>query len=94
MFFPLSLFFYYQMCVDAGTRKFVANIDRELNVQQYVQQLRIAIPVVRFDATCYHFEPRTRWAPVMSTDANGRVSTNYSFETYQAQIVSHTANED
>lgn len=76
--FLFSLIFYYLMCKDTGTRQFVANIDRELNVQQYVQQLRRTIPAVRFDATCYHNETRTRSVPVTTTDARGNSSTTYT----------------
>lgn len=51
---------YGNMCKTAGTLQFVANLDRELNVQQYVQQLRTATPVVQFTARCYHTEVRSR----------------------------------
>ncbi|CAM9205924.1 unnamed protein product, partial [Ectocarpus fasciculatus] len=78
------------MCKDAGTRQSMASIDRELNVQQYVQQLRTTIPVVTFGATCYHYETRTRSVFVPTTDS----STLYRTETYQAMVITHTADEE
>lgn len=77
MFFALFLLWYFFMCAGAGTRQFVANLNRELNVQHYVQQLRTTAPVVRFDASCYHYETRTRTVADTSTDANGRTTTTY-----------------
>lgn len=74
-FFVTSLVLYFFMCVKAGTRQFVANLNPELNVQHYVQQLRTTAPVVRFGARCYHYETRTRSVPVTTTDAHGRSST-------------------
>lgn len=77
VFFALSLLWYYSMCADSGTRQFVANLNRELNVQSFVQQLRTVVPVIRFDATCYHYETRTRTVADTSTDASGRTTTTY-----------------
>lgn len=77
VFFVVFLIWYFFMCAGAGTRQFVANLNRELNVQHYVQQLRTTVPVVRFDATCYHYETRTRTVPETSTDASGRTTTTY-----------------
>lgn len=68
VFFFVTLMWYGWECWDAGTREFVANLQRELNVQQHVQRLRETIPVVQFTATCSHQESRTR----LTTDSNGR----------------------
>lgn len=75
--FCVSLIGYCFMCAYSGTRQFVANLNRELNVQHYVQQLRTTVPVVRFTASCYHYETRTRTVTETSTDSNGRTTTTY-----------------
>lgn len=77
LFFVLVYFFYLDMCKDAGTWEFVKNLDRELNVQQYVQQLRTTMPAMRFNASCYHYETRTRTVPHTTTDMNGNSTTTY-----------------
>lgn len=86
MFFAGTfLFVYGPMCLDAGTRHFVANLDQELNVQEYIQQLRASTPVIYFTASCYHYETRTRTVP----DGKGGTKT----ESYLATVVTHSANE-
>ncbi|CAM9911888.1 unnamed protein product [Ectocarpus sp. 12 AP-2014] len=93
-FYFVFFVWYFGMCKDAGTRQFVANINRELSVQQYVQQLRTTTPVVQFDASCYHYETRTRSVPVTTTSASGHTTTTYRTETYTETVVTHSANEE
>ena len=76
-FFAVSLVPYFVMCMKAGTRQFVANLNLELNVKRYVEQLQITVPEVRFNARCYHYETRTRSVPVRTTDVHGRSRTTH-----------------
>lgn len=74
-----SLIWYGEMCYMAGTLQFVANLDRELNVQQYVQKLRTTTPTLQFKACCYHTETRTRQVPSTTTDSRGYSTTTYTW---------------
>ncbi|CAN0289392.1 unnamed protein product, partial [Ectocarpus sp. 12 AP-2014] len=59
------------------------------SVQQYVQQLRTTTPVVQFDASCYHYETRTRPGLLFSLADSLRRT-----ETYTETVVTHSANEE
>lgn len=80
IFLPIMYLAYLYFSTQAGTAAFVANVDRELNVQQYVQQLRDAEPKITFNATCFHYESRTR-----------RVGDRT--ETYQEMVVTYSASK-
>ena len=94
----LFLFFYFVVylwgCMAAGTHKFVGSVDREVNVQQYVEHLRCKAPAVHFYARCYHDERRTRQVAITERHANGETHTRYETETYTELVVTHTATEE
>lgn len=60
LFMVWVCFYVTMLLVDQGARKFLRELDRERNVEQHMHQLCTTAPVVRFVASCYHFDLRTR----------------------------------
>lgn len=71
----ITLGFYVKMCKNSGTRQFVANLNPDMSVQGYMQQLKTTTPVIRFYATCWHVETHYRTVTDYHTDRDGRMYT-------------------
>lgn len=81
-----SLAWYTIEWITCGTRRFLSNQKQEVNVYQFVEQLRRAEPSVEFSAYCWHMETRTR----LVTRTDGRGKTYTATETYQQLVVTHS----
>lgn len=79
--FVLCYLWYVKECYSTSTAEHIQNVDRTVNVQDHMQQLRCCRPSVTFSATCYHFETKVRYE-------------RGEKQTYTLTVVTHEATKE
>ena len=75
-------------CFNADTLKYLSG--GEVNASDYVRRITTNTPTLLEEAHCYHYETRTRQVSNTVTDSDGNSRTEYTTETYEELVTTHT----